>query len=68
MGKKVKVTRLVDVTEMGSLGGLATAAKRMEAERKAAASAAAKARWEKYYRDHPDKKPKNRRKRKTAVG
>jgi hypothetical protein len=55
MGKKVKVTRIVDVTEMGRLGGRATAANRTATERKAAARMAIKARWDAYYAAHPEK-------------
>lgn len=55
MGKKVKVVRYVDVEAIGKLGGQATAANRTAAERKAAAKAAIAARWEQYYRDHPEK-------------
>ena len=53
MGRKVKV--IVDVTELGRLGGRATAANRTPAERKAAALAAIQARWEAYYAAHPEK-------------
>jgi hypothetical protein len=55
MGKKVKVSRVVDVTEMGRAGGKATAANRTPKERSAAAKKAIKARWEKYYAEHPEK-------------
>ena len=57
MGKKVKVTitRIVDVTEMGRAGGRATAAKRTPQERTEAARKAIAARWDRYYRDHPEK-------------
>jgi len=57
MGKKVKVTitRIVDVTEMGRLGGLATAASRKPEERRAAARKAIQARWDAYYEAHPEK-------------
>jgi hypothetical protein len=65
MGKKVKVVRVVDVTEMGKLGGKATAANRTPEERKAVALKAGKARWDKYYREHPEKaRPKKRAKKK----
>lgn len=49
MGKKIKVTivRMVDVTEMGRLGGRATAANRTPEERSEAARHAVMARWEK---------------------
>ena len=55
MGKKVQIVHTVDVTELGRAGGLATAANRTAAERKAASRAAITARWEAYYRDHPEK-------------
>ena len=45
MGKKVKVTRVIDVTELGRAGGKATAANRTPDERKTAAQVAAAARW-----------------------
>jgi len=53
MGKKIRLT--VDVEELGRKGGLATASNRTSAERKAASSKAIRARWEKYYREHPEK-------------
>jgi hypothetical protein len=62
MGKKIQIT--VDVTEMGKLGGKATAASRTPEERVAAARKAIKARWDKYYRDHPEKR-KAKKKGKT---
>ena len=55
MGKKVRVVRIVDVTELGRKGGQATAAGRTVKERKAAASLAIKARWDAYYKEHPEK-------------
>jgi hypothetical protein len=54
MGRKVKVT--VDVTELGRLGGAATAANRTPEERQKAAKKAIKARWDAYYAAHPEKK------------
>ncbi len=51
MGRKIKI----DVTELGRAGGRATAANRTPAERKAASRMAIEARWEKYYKDHPEK-------------
>jgi hypothetical protein len=72
MGKKVKVTRIVDVTELGRKGGQATAAARTPKERQAAAQTAIKARWDAYYKLHPEKlKAKIARqaaKKKTAKG
>jgi hypothetical protein len=55
MGKKVRVTRIVDVTEMGRAGGHARAASLSEAELSAAGSKAIAARWDKYYKLHPEK-------------
>ena len=46
MGKKI--TRVIDVTEMGRKGGAATAASRTPEERSEAARKAIQARWEKY--------------------
>lgn len=60
MGRKVKIT--VDVTELGRLGGKATAANRTPEERKKAAAKAIKARWDAYYAAHPEKKRKVPRK------
>jgi len=48
MGRKIRVTRIVDVEDLaraGKAGGTATAANRTPEERKAAAKAAAQARW-----------------------
>jgi hypothetical protein len=53
MGKKIRL--IIDVEEMGRKGGLATAANRTPAERKAAAVAAIQARWAAYYQAHPEK-------------
>ena len=53
MGRKVRIT--VDVTEIGRRGGQARAANLTDKELKAASKAAATARWEQYYRDHPEK-------------
>lgn len=50
-----KVTRVIDVTELGRAGGKATAANRTPKERSAAARIAIKARWEAYYAAHPEK-------------
>ena len=55
MGKKVRVVRVVDVTELGRKGGRATAAKRTPEQRKAAAQLAIKARWDAYYKAHPER-------------
>jgi hypothetical protein len=59
MGKKVKIVRTIDVDDlakMGRLGGRATAKNRTPAERKEAAMNAIKARWDAYYKAHPEKK------------
>jgi hypothetical protein len=53
MGKKVRI--IVDVTELGRKGGHARAANLSEAELSAAGSKAVNARWEAYYKAHPDK-------------
>jgi hypothetical protein len=55
MGKKVKVTRIVDVTEMGRAGGRARAANLSASELSAAGRKAIKARWDAYYKAHPEK-------------
>ena len=46
----------VDVTELGRKGGRARAAKLGPRKLSAASRKAANARWEKYYREHPEKK------------
>ena len=46
---------LVDTRKIGAKGGRARAANLSERELKAASKAAATARWERYYRDHPEK-------------
>ena len=46
----------VDMTELGRKGGRARAAKLGPKKLRAAARKAIKARWEKYYREHPEKK------------
>jgi hypothetical protein len=59
MGRKVKVVRTIDVDDlakMGRLGGRATAKNRTPTERKEAARKAIKARWDAYYKAHPEKK------------
>jgi hypothetical protein len=52
MGKKIQV----DVTELGRRGGRARATKLGPKKLRAAGRKAANARWEKYYREHPEKK------------
>jgi hypothetical protein len=53
MGKKIRL--VIDVEELGRKGGLATAANRTPAERKAAAVTAIRARWDAYFKAHPEK-------------
>jgi hypothetical protein len=53
MGKKIRIT--VDVTELGRKGGHARAAALSDAELSAAGSKAIKARWDAYYKAHPEK-------------
>ena len=53
MGRKVRF--IVDVTEAGRKGGAATAANRTPAERRDAARKATNARWDRYYKEHPEK-------------
>lgn len=55
MGKKVKIVRMIDVTEMGRAGGKATAANRTADERSDAGKKAVTARWDAYYQAHPEK-------------
>ena len=67
MGKKIKVTRIIDVTEMGRRGGLQTAANRSPELRREISARALKARWDAYYRANPEKlKAKKARERKKA--
>jgi hypothetical protein len=54
------ITRIIDVTEMGRAGGRGTAAKRTPKERREAARKAIAARWERYYRDHPENLKRNK--------
>ena len=62
MGKKIHL--FVDMSELGAKGGKSTAQARTPEERKAASAKAIAARWEKYYRDHPEKlKAKQERER-----
>lgn len=53
MGKKVKIT--VDVTELGRKGGQARAAAMSAEEMSEAGRTAVNARWDEYYRQHPEK-------------
>ena len=54
MAKK-RIIIKVDITDLPSLGGLARAAALSADELSAAGSNAVRARWEKYYRLHPEK-------------
>lgn len=57
----------VDTAKIGRQGGNARAANLTAKERSASASAAAKARWDTYYKLHPEKlKAKKERAKKTA--
>jgi hypothetical protein len=53
MGKKVKL--VVDVTELGRKGGKARAENLTAEQLSEASRQAVQARWEKYYREHPEK-------------
>jgi hypothetical protein len=66
MGRKVTIT--IDVTESGRKGGQVRAANLTAKELAAGARTAAKARWEQYYRDNPEKLKarKEREARKTG--
>jgi hypothetical protein len=57
MGKKVTI----DVTELGKKGGKARVAGMTGAELAKSASNAATARWEEYYRLHPEKLEERKR-------
>ncbi len=69
MGKKVRIT--VDVTELGRLGGMARAANLSADELSQAGRNAVQARWDAYYKAHPEKLKakleKEARKRKKRV-
>jgi hypothetical protein len=54
MGKKIKV--ILDVTELGRAGGRARAANMTPEERREASRKAVQARWERYYKEHPEKR------------
>jgi hypothetical protein len=64
MGRKV----VVDVTEIGRLGGQATAANRTAKERLDASRKAIKARWDAYYVAHPEKLKAKRERAQAAEG
>jgi hypothetical protein len=55
MGKKIRVVRTIDVTELGRAGGHARAASLSPKERSDAAREAVQARWAAYYAAHPEK-------------
>ena len=64
MGRRITI----DVTELGRAGGHARAANLSKAELSAAGSKAIAARWEQYYKDHPEKlKAKLERQKKKAA-
>jgi hypothetical protein len=46
---------MIDTAKIGKKGGKARAAAMTQAERKASAVAAIRARWDAYYREHPEK-------------
>jgi hypothetical protein len=56
MGKKIRVVRTIDVTELGRAGGHARAAAMTDAQRSEAARQAVQARWDRYYAEHPEKR------------
>jgi len=56
MGKKIRVVRTIDVTELGRAGGHARAAAMTDSQRSQAAREAVQARWERYYAEHPEKR------------
>ena len=62
MGKKVRVVRVIDVTEMGRAGGRARAANLSAEELSAIGKAAAEKRW----RGHVAKRPASSRKKKAT--
>jgi hypothetical protein len=64
MGKKV----IIDVTELGRKGGKARAASQTPKQLSMQGHKAVAARWEQYYRDHPEKLKarKDREARKTG--
>lgn len=62
----VKAAVRAAFAKAGAAGGRARAAEMSKAERKASSANAIKARWDKYYAEHPDKKrPDKKRKKKT---
>jgi hypothetical protein len=62
--KRIKI--LVDITDLPSQGGHARAKALGPEGLSAAGSHAVKARWDKYYRDHPEKLKAKLAKRKKA--
>jgi hypothetical protein len=57
---------MVDITDLPSLGGKARAAALSEEELSAAGSKAVKARWDAYYKLHPEKLKAKLAKKKAA--
>jgi hypothetical protein len=53
MARRKRIT--IDITDLPSQGGKARAAALSSEELSAAGSRAVNARWEKYYREHPEK-------------
>jgi len=56
MGRKIKVTMTVDVDKLSRAGGRARALALSPEERKEAARKAVQARWDAYYKAHPEKR------------
>jgi hypothetical protein len=58
MGADRTITVKLNVSKLGRAGGAATARNRTAEQRQAAARKAAAGRWEKYYKEHPEKRKK----------
>ena len=56
MSEDRTITVKLNVSKAGRKGGSATAASRTPKQRQCAARKAARARWEKYYQEHPERK------------
>ena len=67
MAKRRFVMVTVDITDLPSMGGKARAASLSAEELSAAGSKAIKARWEAYYKLHPEKLKAKLAKRKKPV-
>ena len=65
MANKAKFVK-INTTASGRLGGTARAAKLTQTQLQAAARKANKAKWDKYYREHPEKIRPKRKRRKAA--